>query len=267
MYQLAVETKQHNVIQSSLLLTKDKVEEVKVFLLNSNQILNVYVVQVDDNDIDNAIDSLIKQVYARIQQYVSTLTMESTMNKVERYPVVIDGVTHMMTDEQMGNLVVDITPEQVEAIKLQLARERGEPEPVLYDDELIGPTSDDSEEKLNMVIDIQARMSKGMEMINECTSVLEKASSGERLPYHVFMSWVERRRKLWSHWNNLKNECARIIGDDTHVWVQYFKLVEEDMSPYHTSGDTEEVDTQANLFLTQNDVMEELLVADLLVRE
>lgn len=60
MYQLAVETKQHNVIQSSLLLTKDKVEEVKVFLLNSNQILNVYVVQVDDNDIDNAIDSLIK---------------------------------------------------------------------------------------------------------------------------------------------------------------------------------------------------------------
>src|SRR3990172_12815790 len=63
-----------------------------------------------------------------------TSYMEMYMRKVVRHEVVLDGITHMMTDEQIGKLWVELEPWQIEGIKLELARNKGEVEPVLYDD-------------------------------------------------------------------------------------------------------------------------------------
>src|SRR5690606_12021610 len=103
------------------------------------------------------------------------------------------------------------------------------------------------EEQLNKLLDLQERMAKGMSMIKECNDVLDKANNGRRLPYLVYTGWVDRRKKLWSHWWKLKNECDVIAKACPQVWPKYFQLEQEDINPYFTYGgeDQEEgVDTR-----------------------
>lgn len=163
------------------------------------------------------------------------------MGKVERTEVVINGSIHLMTDEQIGDLVVDITPAQLEALMLEVAREKGEPEPILYDDKT-NPINDnvDGEKVLNEIIEVQERMAKGMLLIEECNKVIEEAKQGKRLPKPVFMQWVNRRGKLWSHWWNLKANCEKLASECPSVWNSYFKLIEEPFQPYFTYGKKED---------------------------
>jgi hypothetical protein len=139
------------------------------------------------------------------------------------------------------------TLEELEHIKLVLARACGMPEPVLYDDPSPDVYSKD-EAPLNKVIDIQERMSKGMIMIQECNKKLEYFNSGHRVPYDVYMAWVDRRRALWSHWWMLKHQCDALAKDAPTVWPEYFNLCSEEINPYHTTSDPEDIDNQVALY-------------------
>ena len=92
---------------------------------------------------------------------------------MERTEVVIDGVVHMMTDEQMGMCYIEHV--DIEQARLILARSTGAPEPVLYDDPIVQSTGSDRDELLyraEMINEIQARMDKGMSMIKECDKAI-----------------------------------------------------------------------------------------------
>jgi hypothetical protein len=69
-------------------------------------------------------------------------------------------------------------------------------------------------------------MATGMKMIQECRHILSVARAGKRMPYDTFMAWVQRGKKLWSHWYLLRKECIDLIGSDLWLWKQYFSLLE-----------------------------------------
>lgn len=106
---------------------------------------------------------------------------------------------------------------------------------------------EDVESKLNQVIELQARMATGMSMIEECNRVINKAKQGKRLPYKVFMQWVNRRTMLWSHWRKLLAEC-KALATGNSVWPKYFQLVEgtedEHYDPIAHKRSAPEVDTR-----------------------
>lgn len=187
------------------------------------------------------------------------------MKKIERFPVVIDGITHMMTDEQIGNLEVDITPEQIEAMKLEIARERGEPEPVLYQDEspdLYEPRPE--EVILDQIVELQERMAKGMKVINEAKEKLAlvkgkivhaHAGKANRIPYVEYCAllkardgWNDRISALWDHWFTLKAQCDQLIGDNRKIWAMYFGLKDEVINPRFINGNTDRIDNQLDLY-------------------
>jgi hypothetical protein len=151
---------------------------------------------------------------------------------------------------------------ELENARLALHRALGMPEPELYPDE---PSEEDRgpdlEEKLNLVIELQERMERGMTLIRESQKKLDYFSNGHHVEREVWMSWVNRRSRLWKHWYSLKNQCASIIGEDTVVWFLYFKLKEEDLSDI--TIDTEASDNLESLFLSQNETIEEVLINEI----
>jgi len=162
--------------------------------------------------------------------------------------------------------------EELDNIRLAISRALGVPEPVLYDD--IDEDAEQKEESedwdrvLDDVVDIQERMATGMKMIQECNRVIdnarqEKESGGNGLPYNAYVAWVERRKKLWSHWKDLKTACDAQIGEDKWLWTKYFSLAgtmidmtgytgDEIECPYHVC----EYDDQKMLWLESEECVE-----------
>lgn len=104
----------------------------------------------------------------------------------------------------------------------------------------------DTEKDVESVVELQDRMDKGMAMINECNEVLDRANKGQRLPYDVFMGWVNRRRRLWAHWHTLKNQCQEIAEKNPRVWPEYFKAQNPDVmvNKYFTYEDDKIYDSE-----------------------
>ena len=178
----------------------------------------------------------------------------------------------VVSDLQERESWVDVEcQDEVDNIRLMLSRELGEPEPELYgsddyddQEEAQNQSSEDWEGILNQVIELQERMSRGMKMIQQCRSVLSLARAGKRIPYNDFISWREREKTLWNHWNNLKSECMELIGENTWIWRRYFLLSESllDRTTY-TNDETDcpewliDFDELVNLNLNSEDCVEE----------
>lgn len=177
---------------------------------------------------------------------------------VSRIPVLDTetGVTHMMTDEQIGNIEIDVSPAELEMIHLMLAREAGLPEPELYQDSLIGVSdSPDLEKQLDKIIAVQERMAKGQILINEANVKLDavraklQATKHSRIPYTEFCAlikarseWEQRISSLWTMWNTLKNSSQQMADESPALWVMYFNLVDEQLSTYFTTGIDEDAE-------------------------
>lgn len=196
------------------------------------------------------------------------------MDKVE------DAACYQRCDNWLGNLVVDITPQEEEAFALSAARENGLPEPELYVDESPALYEESEEERvLTLVIELQERMAKGMSLIQEANGKLSSvrgriqhahSHQSNRIPYSEYCmlmesrtKWTEHLSKLWKHWHSLKAECDTLINGNNKVWGQYFGLVDEVISPYLTNGNTEMVDDQVNLHQSASQLAEELAVSHL----
>jgi len=164
-----------------------------------------------------------------------------------------------MNEDEAGQCYLD--EQDLEHARLVLARAAGEPEPVLYDDDS-PKLYDGIEDKLNKVIEIQEVMAKEMVKIQRCNEVLRKAKEGARLPYDVYMSWVNAKRDLWTHWWKLKDKCTCITTGYPEVWVKYFQLVRgEDSFPRAQEGmDSRMLPTNQAYFEGHMEEQEELLV-------
>jgi hypothetical protein len=152
---------------------------------------------------------------------------------------------------ELGNMYVD--SEEVELARLVLARATGTPEPELYTDESPELYYQD-DEALNAVIELQERMAKGLLMIEECSTQLQTFKDGAYVSRDTFMKWVNRRKRLWAHWFKLKAECQTHALADPSMWPRYFKLRDEDISPYFTTSDSEAIDNQLDLYDPSNTV-------------
>jgi hypothetical protein len=156
----------------------------------------------------------------------------------------------LLNDEQLGKLTV----EDGDAARLAIARALGQPEPVLYEDEDDNtPAGEDYERVLLDLVDLQERMACGMKMIQQASDVLNDAARGKRLPYNIYISWVERKKALWSHWWHLKSCCDALVDDDRWLWYQYFQLAEEDITDRFCYGETDMVDDMVNMWLPQSE--------------
>lgn len=204
------------------------------------------------------------------------------MNKVER--TLIPGVVHadgvvqdvLLTDEQIGNLYIEYnTPEELENIKLILARAAGQPEPILYpEDELIGPTADDFEERFIVFLNIKERMDNGMAKIKECDLVIANIFKSKRHAPKLYTAWMQGRglnvkyplhgdvvkrfltdprnqkdinwfnyrAKCWDLWHKLNKELKAMGEKHTDLWPAYYELIGSDNTKYNTWGidETEE---------------------------
>lgn len=150
-------------------------------------------------------------------------------------------------------------------------------EPVLFPDDGIfvrDITSEyDSEKALNQVIDIQEtmaalmkRISNGKKMIQETQDKLDFFKYGHPVPREVYSQWIERVKRLrghlaqlWTEWWGLNNQCKQMIGNKSYLWANYFKLIDEEMNPYWSTSDAEEIDNQAQLKGGAVEVMEAYL--------
>lgn len=127
-------------------------------------------------------------------------------------------------------------------------------EPVLFDDELIGPDkSYDVELGLNRLINVQERMAKGMKLINQINARLERANGGDYLPREQFMALVNKRKACWALWFQLKNNAQEIAKEHPALWPEYFKLAEEELTPYWCTSDAEAIDNQEELHHSVNE--------------
>lgn len=145
-------------------------------------------------------------------------------------------------------------------------------EPVLFDDELIGPTGgEDYEKLLNKLVDIQERMQSGMKKhinpaqkkANAIQKRLDEASNGKYLPRDQFMALVEAKKgyveflkKCWTKWKELKQECDDLCKQHPVLWPKYFELANSEINEYYTAFDPEDIDNQENLHNDQIDTLD-----------
>jgi hypothetical protein len=94
-----------------------------------------------------------------------------------------------------------------------------------------GVDQEDIEHRAELVNELQARMDKGMSMIEECNERLAYFKAGNYVPKPVFMAWVERRSRLWTHWFKLKDE-KMALANHKAVWAKAYKLEEGDTGKY-----------------------------------
>jgi len=117
-----------------------------------------------------------------------------------------------------------------EALALEHARENGLPEPELYQDKEIGIVWQPCEEWFNKVarlLELQLRMSVGMDMINDYQAQLdewvERSKKGIWASKAEWNTVVARKSKLWKHWHALKDQGNNIVNGDKAIWGYFFK--------------------------------------------
>lgn len=207
------------------------------------------------------------------------------MTTIERVEVVLDGEKHLMTNEQIGNLVVDLSPQELESFKLAVAREMGLPEPELYNDEDVwdmeARKAPDKELLLDKLLTLQERMAKGMKMIEKADRKINVFFKDHRWMYKLYLSWsgkwndqttaqrfltdprnqgyitwFEYRKNLWDQWWKLQKE-SKELADTQGLWGEYFHLLEEEITRYFSIIDPEDIDNQSLLFQNSNQLMDE----------
>lgn len=214
-------------------------------------------------------------VYERLEQQQEhrlKVILDGDADIAEPYEV----ADHTKCLEAIDNAFGDIiTGDSHDDFRLIMARELGMPEPILYPQDQ--PTkfdfSFDEEKILNQIVDLQDRMAKGMTLIEEsngaiaemfskarwmgilynCWSGKEKDEAKRRRFLNdprntVAIRWFERRKKLWAHWNLLKEECGKLTSEHSYIWAKYFQLKELVLDPYWSTINPERIDTQQDLF-------------------
>lgn len=190
--------------------------------------------------------------------------------------------TNLINEEDCGSFFIDELFKQVKEKSLI-------PE-VLYDDESPRVYSRIEPDALLMLVELQVRMERGMGLISQATDKLEFFSSSyeNRVSRDVFMSWVNQKKKLWSHWNKLKTECAAIVGSSRWLWRLYFEHLkefstldevynhlyqeeeerakEEEIAPWFCTSDPEAIDEELDRFLSPPECMETYLITDVIER-
>jgi hypothetical protein len=132
-------------------------------------------------------------------------------------------------------------------------------EPILFHDEPIPLKGGiDLERELDNLTIVQERMAKGMKLINKIDKRLAEAKAGDYLPKEQFMKLIEKKKQCWTLWNQLKEQAQAIANKHPSLWPNYFKLGEEELTPYFTYGDTEAVDSQEELKQMSGDIADEL---------
>ena len=181
---------------------------------------------------------------------------------------------HGITEEQPLCVkcdTIEVSSQELENIHLMFARETGQPEPELYQDEPMSRIEDNREEELCALVDIQERMSRGMKKIKESEKQLLSArkrlqATKERMiPYNEFCAlvkarseWEKHLSKLWNHWFELQDQTR---DTDATVWAMFFQLLEEDLNRYFCTNDLEDIDEQMTLFQTPNEMADALAIS------
>lgn len=194
--------------------------------------------------------------------------------KIERH--VVPGVVHAdgvrqdiyATNEQIGDLYIEYkNAQELENIKLMLARACGMPEPVLYDDELVGPTADDNEEKLSELLDLVEWDTIVMARINECNKHIDslfqnlpwfkklytawKQNKGLPVKFPLkeedvrrfltdkrnadHIAWCDRRSNLWDKRKIIQSKINK-LAKENNLWPKYYELLNGDITAFNTFG-------------------------------
>ena len=171
--------------------------------------------------------------------------------------VLVGAVTESYTEEELATLELEVTPE-IENILISMLYAKCFTEVTEYymSDTHMRLLEEDFEAQLNVLVELQERMAKGMKLITECNKTINAAKTGKRLPYGAYIAWVERRKALWNHWFTLKGECDVVATP--FMWVKFFDLAAEDDNMYFCSGETEDVDNYNMLLTTPNDRMNDI---------
>ena len=151
-----------------------------------------------------------------------------------------------LTQEEMNTVLNDIDDgmcwvnyDEEQAARLVLSRLKGEPEPVLYDDEPTPSVGDyDKEAYLNDYIDVQEvmatlmrRIEKGTSMIIDKKNAKYDAQCGNWLRRDGYIKlcldikkYEAHRSDLWSQWWDLKAKCDGIQEECSSVYPMYKKI-------------------------------------------
>lgn len=100
------------------------------------------------------------------------------------------------------------------------------------------------EQALDTLLSLIERMNTGMSMIKECDDRLAWFKDGHYVPRTVFISWVNKKNKLWAHWRTLQAEAHAL-----NMWPAYYSLLNEDLgNAYWCTPDSEDIDNQVDLY-------------------
>ena len=98
---------------------------------------------------------------------------------------------------------------------------------------------------LDIVVDIQERMAKGMELIDKakaeetrCSQRLQAAKAGAYLPKVEWLACLadrndaaKRKNNLWEHWMVLKEDCNQFASAN-HLWPAYYAIRDTEFAMY-----------------------------------
>lgn len=188
--------------------------------------------------------------------------------------------TNLINEEDCGAFFIDDLFKQVKEEPLI-------PD-VLHDDESPKVYARIEPDTLLRLVELQIRMARGMNLINQANDTLEyfQSSYENRVSRDVFMSWVDQRTKLWTLWNKLKDNCASLVSGHKWVWRQYFEHLEEfitldevynhlyqeeeerakeeEIGPWFCTSDPEAIDDQVDKNLSPPEHAETLLITHMI---
>ncbi len=79
--------------------------------------------------------------------------------------------------------------------------------------------------------------------------------NARKAEYHKIRG-TDKLSDLWAQWNELKEQSKQLADTHKGIWTVYFNLINEELNPYLTTGETEDVDDFSLLANTQGEVMD-----------
>lgn len=204
----------------------------------------------------------------------------------------IDLSTEVISDEQAGNLEIEMTPEIYAALR-QYQRENQNKlveEEIWNDDPVYQPGiyRYDMEQDLSLVVDLQDRMQTTSQVQFEMrkdavhdmndwytrfNTWLRKDPNNRRdqRVWDVFKKGLAKRKTavqqitrsakyqaLRDSWAELDKTCRKVVRNKEWLWQHYFDLKDLDLGPYFAGWDPEEIDDQQVLKQGQGEVADVL---------
>lgn len=199
-------------------------------------------------------------------------------------------IDDQFTSDELDLLNMEVTPE-IEALLTNYVYEIAMKEHSEFTNNRRLQVEDNSDKTLDVIIDIQEEMATIMKSIHRVDdnrksdlaeldnwvkrfNTYKDSPVWEDVPYlekgrvwDAYKAGLSRRKdayhaskdqvsKLWDSWKELKNKCQEVVGDNQWLWGKYFSLASEEISPYFTNGDTQEVDDQVALYPTVNELVD-----------